>query len=76
MINIWKNKQRICKEICIQVRKQQLELDMEQKTGSGRVSQGCILSPCLFNLYVKHIIRNPGLDEAQTGIKIAGSKYQ
>ena len=36
------------------------------------VSQGCILSPCLFNLYVEYIIRNAGLDVAQAGIKIAG----
>ena len=36
------------------------------------VRQGCILSPCLFNLYVECIMRNAGLDEAQAGIKIAG----
>ena len=36
------------------------------------VHQGCILSPCLFNLYVAYILRNSGLDEAQAGIKIAG----
>ena len=36
------------------------------------VSQGCILSPCLFNLYAEYIMRNAGLDEAQAGIKIAG----
>ena len=36
------------------------------------VCQGCILSPCLFNLYAEHIMRNAGLDEAQAGIKIAG----
>ena len=36
------------------------------------VHQGCILSPCLFNLYVEYIMRNAGLDEAQAGIKIAG----
>ena len=35
-----------------------------------RVHQGCILSPCLFNLYVEYIMRNAGLDEAQAGIKI------
>ena len=37
------------------------------------VRQGCILSPCLFNLYPEYIIRTAGLDEAQTGIKIAGT---
>ena len=36
------------------------------------VCQGCILSPCLFNLYAEYIIRNAGLDEAQTLTKIAG----
>ena len=39
--------------------------------GKG-VCQGCILSPCLFNLYAEYIMRNAGLNEAQTGIKIAG----
>ena len=37
-----------------------------------RVVQGCILSPCLFNLHAEYIMRNIGLDEAQAGIKIAG----
>ena len=36
------------------------------------VCQGCILSPCLFNLYAEYIMRNAGLEEAQVGIKIAG----
>ena len=39
--------------------------------GKG-VGQGCILSPCLFNLYAEYIMRNAGLKEAQAGIKIAG----
>ena len=39
--------------------------------GKG-VHQGCILSPCLFNLYAEYSIRNAGLDEAQAGIKTAG----
>ena len=39
--------------------------------GKG-VCEGCILSPCLFNLYAEYIMRNAGLEEAQAGIKIAG----
>ena len=51
------------------------------KTGHGtteslqigkRVRQGCVLSPCLFNLYAEYIMRNAGLDETQAGIKTAG----
>ena len=50
------------------------------RTGHGRTGwvqiekgayQGCILSPCLFNLYAEYLMRNAGLDEAQAGIKIA-----
>ena len=59
----------------MQVKKQQLELDMEKQTGLqiGKwVPQGCVLSPYLFNLYAEYIMRSAGLDEAQAGIKIAG----
>ena len=57
----------------MQVRKQQLELDMEQQFQIGKgVHQGCILSLCLLNLYAEYIMRNARLEEAQAGIKIAG----
>ena len=56
----------------MQVRKQQLELDIEQQTGSKQEKECCILSPCLFNLYAEYITRNAGLEEAEVGIKIAG----
>src|SRR5574337_301434 len=58
------------------IRKQQLELDMEQQFYwfqiEKGVCQGCILSPCLFNLYAEYIMRNAGLEEEQAGIKTAG----
>ena len=54
------------------IKNQQLEPDMEQQDllqiGKG-VHQGCILSPCLSNLYAEYIMRNAGLEEAQAGIK-------
>ena len=56
----------------MQVKKQQLELDVEQQTGSKLGKSGYILSPCLSNLYADYIMRNDGLDEAQAGIKTAG----
>ena len=58
----------------MQVKKQLLEPDMEPdwfQIGK-RVCQGCILTPCLFTLYEKCIMRNAGLDEAQTEIRFAG----
>ena len=48
------------------------KIDWSQ-TGKG-VSQGCILSPCLFNLDTEYFMRNAGLDEAQAGIKILETK--
>ena len=59
-------------EVCIQVKKQQLELDKKQdwfQIGKG-VRQGSILSPGLFNLHAEHIMQNARLHEAQAGIKI------
>ena len=59
----------------MQVKKQQLELNMDQERLlpiRKEVHQGCILSRCLFNLYAKYIMRNTGVEEAQAGIKIAG----
>ena len=63
-------------EICMQVKKQQLEPDMEQQTGSKSEKEyvSCILSPCSFNLYAEYIMRKAGLEEGgnQAGIKTAG----
>ena len=56
----------------MQVKKQQLELDMEQWTGSKlgkEYFQGCMVSSCLFNLYAEYVMWNSGLNKA---IKIAG----
>ena len=57
----------------MQVKKQQVELvgTTDWFQIGEEVCQGCILSPCLFNLYAEYIIRNAGLEEAQAGIKIA-----
>ena len=55
----------------MQVKKQQLEPDMEQTDLIGKgVCQGCLLSPCLFNLHAEYIMQNAGLDEA--GINLLG----
>ena len=58
----------------MQVKKQQLEPDRTRdwfQIGKGD-QQGCILSPCLFNLYAEYIMWNARLEEAQAGIKTAG----
>ena len=60
-------------ETCMQFKKQQLEPDMKQQTGSisGKEYMKAVLSLCLFNLYSEYIMQNARLDEAQGGIKIA-----
>ena len=57
----------------MQVKKQQLELDVEQQTSFrlGKEYIKAVLSSCLFNLYAEYIMWNAGLDEPQVGIKIA-----
>ena len=61
-------------EICMQDKKQQLESNIEQWTGSklGKKYNKTIFSPCLFNFYAEYLMQNAGLDESQAGIKIAG----
>ena len=58
----------------MQVKKQQLEPDMEQQTGSklGKEHVKAVLSPCLFNLYAEYIMRNAGLVEAQAVSRLLG----
>ena len=58
----------------MQVKKQQLETDMELRTGSKLEKEyiKAVLLPCLFKLYAEYIMRNAGLDETQAGIKIVG----
>ena len=56
----------------MQDKKQRLQLKMEKRTGSKYTArQGCILSPCLFNLYAEYIMWNAELDDSQAEIKIA-----
>ena len=55
----------------MQVKKQQMEPDVEQQTGS-KLGKEYILSRCLFNFFAAYLMRNTGLDEAQAGIKISG----
>ena len=59
----------------MQVRKQQLEVDMEQQTCSKQEKEyvkAVVLSHCLFNLYAEYIMRNTRLEETKAGIKIGG----
>ena len=61
----------------MQVKKQQLEQDMEKQTGSKlgkEYVKAVCCSPCLFNFYAEYVMLNVRLDEAQVGIKIASSK--
>ena len=76
----YQNTWRASWEICMQVRKKQLKLDMKQQSASKsgkqyfsdiQIYKGCILLPCLFNFYAEYIMQNAGLDEAQAGIKIS-----
>ena len=64
----------VSQETCMQFKKQQLELNMEQvhwfKIGKG-IHQSCVLSPCLLNFYAEYIMENAELHESQVGIKIA-----
>ena len=55
----------------MQIKKQQFQLDMEQRTGS-KPGKGCILSPYVFNFYAEYIMQNAGLDEAKARIKMLG----
>ena len=55
----------------MQVKKQQLDLGIEQQTGSNLGKEYCIFLPCLFNLYAENIMQNARLDEAQAEIKIS-----
>ena len=64
-------------KICMQVKKQQLELDMEQQTGSKSGKEYVKAVSFLFNLYAEHIMRNAGLEETQAGINwYCQEKYQ
>ena len=59
----------------MKIKKQQLELDMEQWTGcklGKEYVKACVFSPCLFNLCAEYNMQNARVDEAQVGIKIAG----
>ena len=59
----------------MRIKKQQLEPDIEQHTGSKlgkEYVKAVYCQPCLFNLYAEYIMRNAGLEETQAGIKIAG----
>ena len=80
---LWKilKEMRISDHLTCRLRNLYADQEATVKTGHGTTDwfqigkglhQGCILSPCLFNLYAENIMRNAGLEEAQAGIKIAG----
>ena len=80
---LWDTLKEIRISDCLTCLLRNLYADQEATVRTGRgttdwfqigkgVRQGCILSPCLFNLYAEYIMRHAGLDEAQAGIKIAG----
>ena len=79
---LWKilKEMRVLDHLTCLLRNQHAGQEETVRTGHGTadcfqigkgVSQGCILSPCLFNFYAEYIMRNAGLEEAQAGIKIA-----
>ena len=65
------NKQNFCKTKQLHIKVKTLRLK-EKVLLPKKVQQGCIQSPCLFNLYAEYIMQNAGLDELQAGIKTAG----
>ena len=77
-VDVWQNQYNVVKKKKIIIKKKKKEPTV--RTGNGTadwfqigkgVPNGCILSSCLFNLYVEYIMQNAGLDEAKAGIKIA-----
>ena len=58
----------------MQIKKEQLEPDMEKRTGSKLEKEGCILSPCSFNLYAEYIMKNSRLDEVKLESRLVGER--
>ena len=73
-VNVWQKPLQYCKVISLQLKINKLNKKYKiigTTANRKRSISRCIFSPCLFNLYAEYIRRNAGLDEAQTGIKIA-----